>query len=103
MSIKESDMVTSPRSPDYLGVVPVAGDGHGPADPWLRIDDRGVSGLPLAGQAGRSLSIRMRHQAAWFLCGATSVSMVAGGWLIQTLAGSRGGLGGCRNLPGRAA
>jgi hypothetical protein len=56
-----------------------------------------------AGVPGRNLSIPLRHQVAGFFCGVTSVSMVAGGWLIQTLAGSRGGLGGCRNLSGRAA
>jgi hypothetical protein len=38
----------------------------------------------------RNLSIPLRHQVAGFFCGVTSVSMVAGGWLIQTLAGSRG-------------
>jgi hypothetical protein len=51
----------------------------------------------------RSLSNPMRHQAAWFLCDVTVVSMVAGGWLIQTLAGRGGGAGGRRNRPGLAA
>ena len=49
------------------------------------------------------VSLKPLAVAALFLCGAASVSMVAGGWLIQTLAGSRGGLGGCRNRPGLAA
>jgi hypothetical protein len=51
----------------------------------------------------RSLSNAMRHQGTWFVCGVTSVSMVAGGWLIQTLAGRRGGAGARRKRPGLAA
>jgi hypothetical protein len=51
----------------------------------------------------RSLSNPMRHQAAWFLCDVTVVSMVAGGWLIQTLAGRGGGAGSRRNRLGLAA
>ena len=51
----------------------------------------------------RSLSNPMRHQAAWFFCDVTFVSMVAGGWLIQTLAGRGGGAGGRRNRLGLAA
>ena len=35
------------------------------------------------GPPNRSLSNPMRHQAAWFFCDVTSVSMVAGGWLIE--------------------
>ena len=49
------------------------------------------------------LSNPMRHQAAWFFCNVAVVSMVAGGWLIQTLAGRGGGAGGRRNRPGLAS
>ena len=54
MSIKETDMASSPRSPDRLSVVPVTHDGDVPADPWLRINDHGVSGLPVAPGRPRS-------------------------------------------------
>jgi hypothetical protein len=69
MSIKDTDMVTRPRSPDRLSVVPVARDGNGPADPWLRIDDHGVSGLPLAGQAGHGRTASLRRQPARIVAG----------------------------------
>ena len=39
----------------------------------------------------RNLSNPMRHQAASVVCGEVLVWRVAGGWLIQTLAGSEGG------------
>jgi hypothetical protein len=41
----------------------------------------------------RNLSNRMRHQAARVVCGEVLVSMVAGGSLIQTLAGRVFGCG----------
>ena len=37
-----------------LGAVPAARGGLDPADPWLRIDGHGVSGLPAAGHPGHS-------------------------------------------------
>jgi hypothetical protein len=69
MSIKDTDMVTRPRPPDRLSVVPVTRDGNGPADPWLRIDDHGVSGLPLAGQAGHGRTASLRRQPARIVAG----------------------------------
>jgi hypothetical protein len=81
----------------------------------LTIEARHERGYPVVTVAGeidiataarlreRSLSNPMRHQAAWFFCDVTFVSMVAGGWLIQTLAGRGGGAGGRRNRLGLAA
>jgi hypothetical protein len=69
MSTQDTDMVTSPRSPDRLSVVPVARDGHDPADPWLRIDDHGVSGLPAAGQPGHGRTASLRRQPARIVSG----------------------------------
>ena len=62
-----------------------------------------AAGRNLTAVPHRSLSNPMRHQAAWFFCDVTFVSMVAGGWLIQTLAGRGGGAGGRRNRLGLAA
>ncbi|MGH4011953.1 MAG: hypothetical protein ACRDTH_27970, partial [Pseudonocardiaceae bacterium] len=60
------------------------------SDPQHRwsLDGLTYTRLPL-----RSLSNSMRHQAAWFLCGVCSVSMVVGGWLIHALVGRGGGVG----------
>jgi hypothetical protein len=69
MSIKETDMASSPRSPDRLSVVPVTRDGDVPADPWLRINDPGVSGLPAAGQAGHGRTASLRRQPARIVAG----------------------------------
>jgi len=69
ISTQDTDIVTRPRSPDRLSVDPVARDGHGPADPWLRIDDHGVSGLPLAGQAGHGRTASLRRQPARIVAG----------------------------------
>ena len=55
-------MVTSARSPDRLGVVAVARGGYDPPDPWLRIDDHGVSGLSPAGQPGHGRTASLRRQ-----------------------------------------
>jgi hypothetical protein len=55
-------MVTSPGSHDGLGNVPVMRGGHDHADPWLRIDDRGVSGVSLAGQPGHGRTASLRRQ-----------------------------------------
>jgi len=49
---------------------------------------------------GRNLSNRMRQQAAWVFCGEVLVSMVVGGSLIHTLAGSASGFGRRRNRSG---
>jgi hypothetical protein len=57
-------MVTSPRSHNGLGAVPVTRGGHGDADLWLRIDDRGVSAVPLAGQPGHGRTASLRRQPA---------------------------------------
>jgi hypothetical protein len=62
-------MVTSPRSADRPGVVVVTRDGHDPADPWLRIDDHGVSGVPLAGQPGHGRTASLRRQPARIVAG----------------------------------
>ena len=68
----------------------------------LEAEFRGF-GPRLAAFPDRSLSNPMRHQAAWFFCDVTFVSMAAGGWLIQTLEGRGGGAGGRRNRLGLAA
>jgi hypothetical protein len=57
-------MVTSPRSADRLGAVPAVRGRHDPADSWLRIDDHGVSGPPLAGQPGHGRTASLRRQPA---------------------------------------
>ena len=57
-------MVASHRSPDRLGAVRVARGRHDRADPWLRIDGHGVSGLPLAGQPGHGRRASLRRQPA---------------------------------------
>jgi hypothetical protein len=62
-------MVTSPRSADRPGVVVVARDGRDGADPWLRIDGHGVSGVPLAGQPGHGRTASLRRQPARIVAG----------------------------------
>jgi hypothetical protein len=42
----------------------MAGGEHGSTDPWLRIDDHDVSGLPLAGQPGHGRTASLRRQLA---------------------------------------
>jgi len=42
----------------------------------------------------------MRHQGAWVFCGEVLVSMVVGGSLIRTLAGSASGFGRRRSRSG---
>jgi hypothetical protein len=49
VSTKDANMATSVRLPGRSGAVPAARGGLDPADPWLRIDGHGVSGLPAAG------------------------------------------------------
>ena len=68
-------MVASHRSPDRLGAVRVARGRHGRADPWLRIDGHGVSGLPLAGQPGHGRRASLRRQPA---------GIVEAGWKAVT-------------------
>jgi len=46
VSAQDANMATSLRRPGRLGAVPAARGGNDPAYPWLRIDGRGVSGLP---------------------------------------------------------
>ena len=55
-------MVASHRSPERLGIVPVARGRHDPADPWLCIDDHDVSGPPFAGQPGHGRTASLRRQ-----------------------------------------
>jgi hypothetical protein len=64
VSARDTEIVTSRWSPDRLGVVSIARDGNDPTDPWLRIDDHDVSGLPLAGQPGRGRAASPRRQPA---------------------------------------
>jgi len=45
VSARDTDSATGPRPPDRLGVVAVAFGRHDRTDPWLRIDDYGVSEL----------------------------------------------------------
>lgn len=44
----------------------------------------------------------MGHQAARLLCGVSSFSMIAGGWLIQAAVGRGGGVGRRRKRSGLA-
>jgi hypothetical protein len=67
--VRDAGVVTSPRSADRPGVVVVSRDGHDSADPWLRIDDRGVSGVPLAGQPGHGRTASLRRQPARIVAG----------------------------------
>ena len=69
MSVRDTDMVTSPRPADRPGVVVVARDRDDRADPWLRIDDRGASGVPLAGQPGHGRTASLRRQPARIVAG----------------------------------
>jgi hypothetical protein len=64
VSAGDTDMVASSRSPDRLGIVPVARGRHDPADPWLRIDNHGVSGPPFAGQPGHGRTANLRRKPA---------------------------------------
>ena len=43
MSVRETDMVPSPRSADRPGADVAAREGHDPADPHRRVDDHDVS------------------------------------------------------------
>jgi hypothetical protein len=64
MNARDANMVTSPGPPDRLDAVPAERSGPGPADPWLRMDDQGVSGLPAAGQPGHGRTASLRRQPA---------------------------------------
>jgi hypothetical protein len=63
VSAGDTGMVASNRSPDRLDIVAARGR-HDPTDPWLRIDDHRVSGLPLAGQPGHGRTASLGRQPA---------------------------------------
>jgi hypothetical protein len=69
VSVRDSGMVTSPRSADRPGVVVVSRGGPDMAEQWLRVDDHGVSGGPVAGQLGHGRTASLRRQPARIVAG----------------------------------